>query len=142
MDDQGLRLQKWSGKFLRLSLDDPEAKWLRRIEGLRKVDFVWMLQALESGEAKLWRLPLPAQGVAVTYPEDGLLFIYYLHGRGLFGRLTKEDLLNAAREEGLTGVRAWVHNSRMKRILGRLGFSLVPGAAIGATAMELRDGRR
>lgn len=135
MDYQGLRFQKI--KPAEMSLQDME--WLKEIPSVRKNNFRKMLAHVFDGEWDLRRLPEPAKGVAVTYPEDGKLFIYYLHGTGLFGRLTKEDLLQAARDDGLSGVTCICNTTSRRRLLERVGFQ-VTGFSEGAWDMELEDG--
>lgn len=112
--------------------------WLEKIDGLGKIDFKGMINEIKSGNYTLWKLSPPAEGLVVTYPEDGLLFIYYLHGRGLFGSLKVEELLETARSEGLKGLRCWVHSKSRQRLMSRVGFRLIGPAPVGsAMVMEI-----
>lgn len=129
-------------EFIRTNLDKltPEqADWLRPAAGVRKVSYERMLSKIEQGVFKLWLLGDPAEGLTVTYPDKDLLFIYYLHGRGLFDNLTIEDLLRAARNEGLSGMVANVESPGMKRLCQRFGFKVTITSPYGYE-MELRDG--
>lgn len=135
MDYQGLRFEKIPPR--EMSLQDME--WLREIQSVRKNNFRYMVSQVFDGVWDLRRLPAPAKGVAVTYPEGGKLFIYYLHGSGLFGSLNKEDLLQAARDDGLKGVACICNTTSRKRLLERVGFQ-VTGFSEGAWDMELEDG--
>ena len=114
-------------------------RWLRPIAAVKKLCWQEMLNHLRCGEWDLRLLPKPASGVAVTYPYRGQLFIYYLHGRGLFGRLTREDLLRAAEAEGLSGVKCDTENPATKRLLERIGFKVVFECDTG-WSLELEDG--
>lgn len=115
-----------------------ESPWLEQIEGLGKIDFLAMKNQIKSGEMTLWKLSPPAEGLVVTHPEDGVLFIYYLHGRGLFGSLKMKDMLDTARDEGLAGVRCWVHSKAKQRLMSRVGFRLIGPAPKGsAMVMEI-----
>lgn len=138
MDDQGLK-----GGFQKLSpkeIDLLDRDWLEPITGVPKVDYKQMVKHINEGTWSVWRLPGPAQGIAVAYPKAGRLFIYYLRGRGLFGRVTQEDLLKASRAEGLNGCAADTKDPRVKRILTHLGFKVI-AVEPGWWSMELSDGR-
>ena len=115
-----------------------DLEWLTRpVPGVPKISHREMLAKLDDGEWDLWRLPEPAEGIAVAYPENGLLFVYALTGRGLFGSLTVDDLLDAASFEGLDGLAAEVRSRGMKAILSRLGF-VVAEVGPNWTKLELR----
>lgn len=103
-------------------LRQEEAQWLGEIPGLDMIEVKAMIAKIASGEWKLWRLAAPAIGLAVTYPYQGRLFIYYLRGHRLFGRLSRDDLLEVARHEGLSGMSAETQQIAMMRILSNLGF--------------------
>lgn len=113
---------------------------LAPIRSVPKVCLYVMRDNLRSGIWKLWKLGGPAEGWAVTYPYEGALFIYYLHGHKLFGKLTSEDLLQAARAEGLSGVKAETSNPAMLRLLQRVGFEIYAHGPSG-WCVELEDGR-
>jgi hypothetical protein len=136
MHYQGLRFEKVPAA--EMSLEDME--WLREIQSVKKNDFKKMVARIFDGEWDLRRLPAPAKGLAVTYPEGGKLFIYYLHGSGLFGSLNKEDLLQAARDDGLKGVACITNTTSRRRLLERVGFR-VTGFSEGAWDLELDDGQ-
>jgi hypothetical protein len=136
MHYQGLRFEKIPPG--EMSLED--MTWFREIKSVRKNDFKKMVGRVFDGEWDLRRLPAPAKGLAVTYPEDGKLFIYYLHGSGLFGSLNKEDLLQAARDDGLKGVACITNTTSRRRLLERVGFR-VTGFSEGAWDLELDDGQ-
>jgi hypothetical protein len=101
-----------------------------------------MREKVYSGEWTLWRLLPPAQGVAVTYPDSGRLFIYYLHGRDFFDTLTREDLLQLAADEGCIGIWAEVtHKATYKLIKKRFGCeSYMEGP--GWWCVELHNGQQ
>lgn len=114
--------------------------WLVPIPSVQREAFWLMESRVKDGRWTLYALGPEARGWAVGYPVDGRLFIHYLHGRGLFGRLRSEDLLQAARAEGLKGMRAQVSSNKMASALWRLGFK--PWAnGPGWLKMELSDGR-
>lgn len=123
-----------------MTVDELEPEWLEVIPGVNKVDLQFMLKRIESGQWHLWRLPAPAKGIAVTYPYQGKLFIYYLRGLGLFGNLTREDLLQAAKSVGLSGLMAEAKGAAMVRILKSLGF-VVTDDSPECKVLELSDGR-
>ena len=129
--------------FQKISPDDLDlfdASWLEPIPGVKKVEFRSMMRKVKEGEWSVWRLQPPASGIAVAYPEDGKLFIYYLRGFKLFATLTKEDLLEAARLEGLSGCQAEASSKAMIILLKRIGFKPILKTEIG-TLLELEDGR-
>lgn len=147
MDDQGLipkaKPQRISGRFLRVppaEFDMIDLDWLKQAANLTKIEYRYMLEQIDNENWDLWRLPYPAKGVAVSYPKDGLLFVYYLHGKGLFGSITNKDLLDVARAEGLEGLRAEVRDKKVERILRHLGFVEVDSGD-DWKKLELRDGR-
>lgn len=127
-------------KILLEDLTEAQKSWLVPCSWVKKLSFKQMLEKLAAREYDLWLLGEPAVGLAVTYPEKDLLFIYYLHGNGLFGSLTIEDLTTIAKNEGLSGMLANVDNLGMKRILERLGFKVILESPYGYE-MELRYGR-
>lgn len=141
MHDQGLRdSRRVSGKFERVPPAEysiNELEWLRPVPGVPKLELRRTITNLDEEEWDMWRLPAPAEGIAVTYPDRGVLFIHLLSGRGLFGSLTTKDLLDAAEAEGLDGIGAEVQSPGMRAILLRLGF-MVTEAGPGWTRMELR----
>lgn len=132
-------------KVLFEDLTAEQVSWLKPAAGVRKISFERMMEDIKSGRSSLWLLGDKAEGLAVTYPylalhpNHGLLFIYYLHGRGLFGTLNKEQLLEASRHCGFKGMTADVESSAMKRILERLGFHVTVESPYG-WSMELHDG--
>lgn len=135
MDDQGLNT------FTKVRPQDYDATdlfFLGPIPGVGKIDFRDMLAKLDSEEYQLWRLPAPAFGVAVSYPKDGLLFVYYLRGRRLFGSINNRNLLAAAHEEGLDGMAADTKEPGVRRILTSLGFQVVSEPEPGFWHLELR----
>jgi len=101
-----------------------DLKWFRPSGPFKKADFPQMTRMLRKGEWKLWRLPEVAEGLAVTYPQDDLLFIYYLHGKGLFGKLTSSDLYAVAESEGLNGIGCEVWSYGTYRLMRSLGFKV------------------
>ena len=117
-----------------------EREWLKPMAALTKIEFRVMLSKLQNEEWSLRRLPAPAVGIAVTYPENGLLFIYGLHGKRLFGSITKQDLLDAATAEGFSGIRCSTESRAAVRLYERLGFSVVRTDG-PKQIMELHDGR-
>lgn len=122
MDNQGLEF------FEKISYEDltPEdAKWLVKFPSLGKREFRSLPQKFSSGEFTLWKVKPPGEGLAITYPDSGLLFVYYLHGRGLFGRLNKEILLDLASSEGLEGLRTEVGTESRVRLFKKFGWSPV-----------------
>lgn len=123
------------------TIDVLDRDWLEQIPSVKKADHAKMVKKVEDGEWKLWRLGKPADGIGVTYPWEGKLFVYYLRGLGLFGTLTKEDLLALARREGLNGLAAETSSYGMKKILKRLGFLTVLEEP-GHWTLELPDGRQ
>lgn len=134
-----------SGGFQRVpygELDVFSATWLEELTCVPKRDFQKMVSMLEADQWDLWNLPNPASGVAVTYPKDDLLFIHYLHGRRLFGNLTKEVLLQAARDEGLKGMKAEVQTLSRAWLLASVGFRTLDTDLESYWVMELRDGRQ
>ena len=136
MDDQSVN----SGftKIGPAEYDLTDVAWLKPIIGVPKVDFREMLTKLDTEEYQLWRLPNPAQGVAVSYPSEGLLFVYYLHGTRLFGSITSKNLLQAAHEEGLDGMAADTKDKRVLRILKSFGFQVVSEPEPEFWHLELR----
>ena len=137
--DQTLRPRRRHGKFQRVPPDEIglfELSWLEPIPGVPKIDFKKMMWAIKAGSMDLWRLVDGPQGIAVTYPKDGTLFIYYLHATGLFGKLTREELLAAAEGEGLKGMTAATNLPGMVVILTRIGFEIT-GHKDGMTDLEL-----
>jgi hypothetical protein len=114
-------------------------EWLKPIESVKKVVFDHMVHMIFSHKWDLRALPKPASGAAVTYPFEGKLFIYYLRGRGLFSSLNREDLLQAARDDGLTGVMAETSNPATLRLLLKVGFKPIDSGPFG-TVVELQDG--
>lgn len=148
MDDQSLTLEQpaeWRIRAKRFQ----QVPWVERAEVARwlvpgtindnKIDWRYMTQQLAYGVFTLWRLLPPAEGIAITHPHDGRLFIYHLHGQGLFDTLTKEELLTAAREEGLHGVMAETEKPGMVRLLQSLGFR-VQRQDLFKWVLELSDG--
>lgn len=136
MDDQSVVFHKLPA--------DTQTDWLEQIPGVNKVDFKRMTSAIRSGEYTLWQITGEGpDGIAVTYPEDGFLFIYYLHATGLFGKLTRDDLFNVSRaEKCLEGLRAAATKGGMVVLLRKLGFEIT-GYDNGVTDLELEDnGRR
>ena len=120
------------------ALDEVDLEWLTPVD-MGKTDAKIMARNVANGNWDVRRLPEPAEGIAVTYPEDGLLFIYGLHGTKLFGSITKEDLLGAATADGLVGMAAHVNKPGMRAILRRLGFQPVEEMSDGYTRMELHN---
>lgn len=120
-------------------LDILDLDWIEPIKGVGKIDVKVMSKEIALGNWDARRLPAPAQGIAVTYPDDGLLFIYYLRGRGLFGSITKQDLLDAAEVDGLNGVAAHVDNKAMYKLLSNLTFVPIEHMSDGYIRMELRN---
>jgi len=106
-----------------------------------KVSYRAMVANLMKGEWQLWRLKEPAEGLAVTYPSGGKLFVYYLRGRGLFGTLKVDDLLDVALAEGCKGMAAETRKPGMLALLRRLGFKALDSVG-GYTYLELEDGRQ
>ncbi len=130
-------------RFEKLAVADmtlADMEWLKPISSVKKVVFRVMVENLASKKWDLRRLPAPASGLAVTYPDEGKLFIYYLHGRGLFGSLNKEDLLQAARDDGLVGVAAETSNRATLRLLQNIGFEITSAGPFG-WCVELQDGQ-
>lgn len=123
------------------NIDILDLDWLEEIPSVRKADFKAMVWKVTNGEWQLWRLGAPAQGVAVTYPWEGRLFIYYLRGTGLFATLTREDLLSVARLCALDGCMAETSSRAMLRILKSLGFEIMTEGPERWT-LELRNGRQ
>lgn len=122
------------------TIDVEQEYWLRQIKSVRKVNFAKMLERVLAGEWTLFRLPEPARGYAVGYAEEDRLFIYYLSGELLFGKVKSEDLINAARDFGCTkGMRAYCKSRAMQRILKSLGFVEVDRDEDGIE-MDLADG--
>lgn len=142
MDDQGvIAKDRLGGRFLKVHpahFDMFDLDWMQPITGVPKVEFRKMLDNVYNGDWALWRLPYPAKGIAVSYPKDGLLFVYYLHGRDLFGSLTKEDLMKAAHDEGLNGCAAHTKDRRVARILKHIGFQEVESPDPEFICLELR----
>ena len=120
-------------------LDLFDASWLEPISSVKKVEFRKMLQRIETGEWWVWRFKEPSSGIAVAYPEDGKLFIYYLRGYNLFANLHTEDLLEAARAEGLKGCMAETSRKGILLFLKRLGFKVIFRDQNG-WLLELEDG--
>lgn len=98
--------------------------WLEPAADLQKMDHRKMMSNLQSGVFKMWRLRPPAEGIAVTFPFEGRLFVYYLHGTGFFDTLNKENLLEVAKSEGLSGMMAETTSKGIKKILERFGFQV------------------
>lgn len=122
------------------SLTEEEQKWLAPIDG--KIEFNLMLDKVKSGEWWLFKLPYPAQGLAVGCADAGKLFIYYLRGFQLFGTVSAEDLLDAARYVGLSGMKAETRKLGVLKLMLNKGFRLtqtLPGPVYG---VELDDERR
>ena len=144
MDNQGLRLKAEPGLFKAVpwaERDLLDASWFTFGEAfVGKADFKRMAKELESGAWKFWRMCPPAEGVAVTHPLGDRLFVYYLHGQGLFGTVSSADLLSVARAEGLNGLLVEVHTPSMMRILTGLGFRVVDSEPPNWWQMELTDG--
>lgn len=148
MDHQSLALRRWriSGKlFQHVPPEDSIPlleRWLNpRTANCGKIDLDEIRVKVLSDEWDLWRLLAPARGIAVTYPEEGQLFIHYLRGKGLFGTVNKETLLSAARDEGLKGMSAEVRSDAHARLLGSVGFKVAECSPLGVWKMELTDGR-
>lgn len=135
MDYQGL-------KFIPTTLAEEQLNpWLDPEPVGDKVSYRAMIANLAAGNWRLWRLREPASGLAVTYPLNGKLFVYYLRGHGLFGNLTIEDLLDVAIAEGCRGMAAETRKPGMLLILKKFGFR--PIDTVGAyTYLELCDGRQ
>lgn len=121
-------------------LEEKDNPWLRPEALDDKVSFRVMTAQLMAGNWQLWKLKPPAEGVAVTYPLKGKLFVYYLHGKGLFGSLKVEDLLDGSLAEGCRGMAAETRKPGILAILKRLGFKPLESVA-GYTYLELEDGR-
>ena len=121
------------------ALDEVDLEWLTPVD-MGKTDAKIMARNVANGNWDVRRLPEPAEGIAVTYPEDGLLFIYGLHGTKLFGSITKQDLLDAATAEGFSGIRCSTESRAAVRLYERLGFSVVRTDG-PKQIMELHDGR-
>lgn len=139
MDDQGLKPHRRHGKFKHVPWEHislSEMSWLEPIRGVPKVDFKKMTAAIKAGSMDLWRLIDGPEGIAVTYPNNGALFIYYLHASGLFGKLTREELLQAAEGEGLKSMSAATQLPGIVAILTRIGFEIT-GHEDGVTYLEL-----
>lgn len=145
MDDQGLAWRRAGRLFQQVpwaERDLVDTSWFTFGEAyVGKADFKKMAKMLAQGAWTLWRLLPPARGVAVSYPYEGRLFVYYLHGERLFGNVSSEDLLDVARKEGLSGVLAEVHAPATKRILSSLGFDTLEAEPPGWWKMELKDGQ-
>ena len=122
------------------SLSPDEVQWLTPIDG--KVEFNYMLDKVKSGEWWLFKLPFPSVGLAAGCEDDGKLFIYYLRGHQLFGTVSGEDLLDAARYVGLSGMKAETRKLGVLKLMLNKGFRLtqtLPGPIYG---VELIDERR
>jgi len=116
-----------------------DTKWFVPNKGTPKVHLQSMKDELAAGRLDLWRICEPAEGIAVTYPRGGRLFIHYLHGRRLFANLNREDLLYAAEAEGLKGMAAETLFPAVLRILLNLGFEIA-SFADDRWYLELDDG--
>ena len=143
MDDQSLspmRKYKYFQHVPKEILHELPGKWLRPIPGVPKVDFQLMQAMLAEGKWDAWWLTDGPSGIAVSYPEDGVLFVYYLRANKLFGMLSKEDLLAVAYGEGLDGLKAQTKVPGVVRLLQAVGFEH-DGFDHDAWIMELSDGR-
>lgn len=121
------------------SLSDDEKAWLAPMPGVDKPDFRLMRHKLETNQWWLFKLPFPAEGLAVGFPDDGKLFIYYLRGYQLFGTVSAEDLCDAARHVGLSGMKAETRKLGVLKLMLNKGFRLtrvLPGPLYG---VELDD---
>lgn len=121
--------------------DQEVLTWLKVIPGVPKLDFKLMLSKLDEEEWHLWKIPKPGSGIVVSYEEDGLLFVYYLHGKRFFPRVTVKDLLIVINEAEVEGLRCWVSRSSVRKLLEKLGFKHVNDVD-QFQVMELRHGRR
>jgi len=104
-----------------------------------KVDFKELNAKVESGEWTLWRLGEPSKGVAVTYPNQGTLYVHYLRGVGLFDSLTPEDLQRVVHNVGLKAMVADVVKASRKILLSSVGFQTIMEDN-GTWTMELSCG--
>lgn len=104
------------------SLAPDELHWLEQIPGHVKPHYREMISKIQTGEWWLFRLPKPAEGLAVGCADEGKLFINHLRGRGLFGTLCPEDLLETARYMGLSGMKADTTRLGVLKLLVNKGF--------------------
>lgn len=123
-------------------LSDDDRKWLEPMPGVDKPNFREMQQKLVDGEWWIFRLPWPAQGLAVGFPDEGRLFIYYLRGYQLFSTVTSEDLLAAARAVNLHGMRAETRKLGVLKLLLNKGFRLTKITDGPIYGVELDNVRR
>lgn len=114
--------------------------WLETIPEIGKVGYKEMRFKVLTGEWMFWRFRGKAQGAAVGYPENGKLFIYYLRAERFFGNITKDDLLEAARDVGFNSIRALVQKPAVKFGLARIGF-VEDKTGPDWAEMELSNGR-
>lgn len=128
---------------------DLSAEELQRLLAARELnlgkpaDFPRMLQNVWNGTWTLYRLDGGIHGVAVCNPEGDRLNIFYLHGDGLFGKMTAltNRLMDIARKQGLSGLSCVTHDPRRARL-----FRMTPGARCweenGKYYLELDHGRK
>lgn len=121
------------------ALSEDELQWLEQIPGASKPEHRMMIERVKSGEWWLFKLPYPAAGLAIGCESDGKLFINHLRGFKLFDTVSPEDLLEAARYVGLSGMKADTTKLGVLKLLLSKGFRLtqvLPGPVYG---VELDD---
>ncbi len=122
------------------SLSSDDLEWLNQIPGMVKPDYQAMINRVRSGEWWLFRLPKPAQGLAVGCESAGKLFICHLRGIRLFDTINKADLLEAARYVGLSGMAADTTKRGVLKLLLNKGFRLtrtLPGPVYGVELLDV-----
>lgn len=121
------------------ALTPEEREWLKPIDG--KVEFNYMIDRVKAGDWWLFKLPYPAHGLAVGCEEEGKLFIYYLRGFQLFGTVSAEDLLDAAKYVGLSGMKAETRKLGVLKLMLNKGFKLIDTGPGPVYYVELEDVR-
>lgn len=122
-------------------ITEDDKKWLTPMPGVEKPELRVMMQRIKFGSLDLWRFRPPSIGVAVTYPDEGRLFIYYLQGYRILDTLSKEDLLDLATSQGLSGMRAETHKLGVLKLLINRGFKHIRTGETGIHVLELDDVR-